>query len=112
MTYIFNLSITKVWICTDDINQKSKEMSFNLVCVQGLAMVAKLLPPEAGGRASGTAGEAYGHFVLVPSVDGSLLVKAVATQELLLPNHPTPLTDSLHQDCQHLVNNSLDKVTT
>ncbi|KAH3752614.1 meiosis 1 arrest protein-like [Dreissena polymorpha] len=77
------------------------------------AMVASLLPPSKPSHAVSQPDTIpQGRFLLVPFSDGTLLVKALATQELLLPYQPSHNVGSVTQDTHDLISESLQQLET
>jgi len=62
--------------------------------------------------ASGVDCHPVGNFALFPSDTGSLLVKSVAVQELMMPYDTGNQLDEPTEDCLNMISDSLDQVWT
>lgn len=82
--------------------------------LQEQALVAQLMPNVPNNAKTSRAGNQpqipYGYFVLVPSTNGTLLVKAVAVQELMLPYKASNQTEDVSEDSIEMVSTALNQV--
>lgn len=84
--------------------------------LQEQALIAFLLPnmPPNSNKTCKTGNQNQmspcGHFALVPSSNGTLLVKALAVQELMLPYNAGNQSENVSQECLEKVADLLNQV--
>ncbi|XP_052800879.1 meiosis 1 arrest protein-like [Mya arenaria] len=111
---------TSCWRIDWDELERNQQLFYTLshtLASQEQALLAKLLPPEptqGHGRtvrgSTSPESQPCGHFVLVPSGSGTLLVKAVATKELMLPHKAGRQMEEPVQECMEKICSSLDQL--
>ena len=87
---------------------------FVIVFLQEKAAVAVLLPSDQNVSKTRNGNQhmiqPMGHFVLLPSENGTLLVKSLAVRELVLPYSAGNHEEEVEEEYQDIVEDSLNQV--